>query len=173
MCMISLLVVYLSIHYCTFRKYNALKHVTRTPQIFLWISSLVTIYLWKYIMHYNIHKYLYKHKGFKKNVTKSIFVLYVLCSVLPHCRSFIPNVVLYHRKGNETRETIFDVSVENKTCPCLNRKYEVKNTKEITCLLPHVFEIDPQAQVTWRNVRHYHKQNYCNRNDLNPLTLKG
>lgn len=155
--MISLLVIYLSIHYCTFRKYNALKHVSTTPQIFEWISSLVTIYLWKYIMHYNIHKYLYKHKGFKKNVTKGIFVLYVLCSVLP----FIPTVVLYDRKGNETWKTIFDVSVENKTCPHVNRKDEVTSTKEITCLLPHVFEIDPQAQVTWRNVRHYHKRHYC------------
>ncbi len=90
-----------------------------------------------------------------------------------YCRSFIPNVVLYDRKGNETRETIFDVSVENKTCPCVNRKDEVKSTKEITCLLPHVFEIDPQAQVTWRNVRHYHIQNYCNRNDLKSTDFKG
>ncbi len=105
--------------------------------------------------------------------SRSTFVLYVLCSVLPHCRSFIPNVVLYDRKGNETWETIFDVSVENKTCPCVNRKDEVKSTKEITCLLPHVFEIDPQAQVTWRNVRHYHIQNYCNRNDLKSTDFKG
>ncbi|KAF4108701.1 interleukin-1 receptor type 1 isoform X2 [Onychostoma macrolepis] len=58
------------------------------------------------------------------------------------------------RKGNETWETKFDVSVENKTCPCVNRKDELKSTKDITCLLPHIFEIDPQAQVTWRNNCH-------------------
>ncbi len=71
---------------------------------------------------------------------------------------FHPKCCSLSQKRHETWETIFDVSVENKTCPCLNRKDEVKSTKEITCLLPHVFEIDPQAQVTWRNVRHYHKR---------------
>lgn len=116
-------------------------------------------FIFGYNMLYNIHEYLYKHKGFKKNVLKSTFVLYVLCSVFPHCRSFIPTVVLYGRNGNETWETIFDVSVENKTCPCVNRKDEVVSTKEITCLLPHIFEIDPQAQVTWRNVRRNRKPN--------------
>ncbi|XP_059356656.1 interleukin-1 receptor type 1-like [Carassius carassius] len=58
------------------------------------------------------------------------------------------------RNGNETWKTIFDVSVENKTCPRLNRKEELMSTKDITCLLPHIFEIDPQAQVTWRNNCH-------------------
>uniref|UniRef100_A0A8C1YQW6 Interleukin-1 receptor type 1 n=1 Tax=Cyprinus carpio TaxID=7962 RepID=A0A8C1YQW6_CYPCA len=58
------------------------------------------------------------------------------------------------RNGNETWKTIFKVSVENKTCPSLNRKDEVMSTKEITCLLPYIFEIDPQAQVTWRNNCH-------------------
>ncbi|XP_016386654.1 interleukin-1 receptor type 1-like [Sinocyclocheilus rhinocerous] len=58
------------------------------------------------------------------------------------------------RKGNKTGETKFDVSVDNKACPCANRKDGVKSTKDITCLLPHIFEIDPQAQVTWRNNCH-------------------
>ncbi|XP_052422384.1 interleukin-1 receptor type 2-like isoform X4 [Carassius gibelio] len=58
------------------------------------------------------------------------------------------------RNGDETWTTIFNVSVENKTCPRFNRKDEITRTKEITCLLPHIFEIDPQAQVTWRNNCH-------------------
>ncbi|XP_026128694.1 interleukin-1 receptor type 2-like [Carassius auratus] len=58
------------------------------------------------------------------------------------------------RYGNETWTTIFYVSVENKTCPKLNRKDEITRIKEIPCLLPHIFEIDPQAQVTWRNNCH-------------------
>ncbi|XP_052422393.1 interleukin-1 receptor type 1 [Carassius gibelio] len=58
------------------------------------------------------------------------------------------------RNGDETWTTIFNVSVENKTCPRFNRKDEITRTKEITCLLSHIFEIDPQAQVTWRNNCH-------------------
>ncbi|XP_052463017.1 interleukin-1 receptor-like 2 isoform X2 [Carassius gibelio] len=58
------------------------------------------------------------------------------------------------RDGNEKWEKAFDISVENKTCPHLNRKDNVTSTEELTCFLPHIFEIEPQAQVTWRNNCH-------------------
>ncbi|XP_059418561.1 interleukin-1 receptor-like 2 [Carassius carassius] len=58
------------------------------------------------------------------------------------------------RDGNETWEKIFHISVENKTCPHLNRKDDVTSIGELTCFLPHIFEIEPQAQVTWRKNCH-------------------
>ncbi|XP_051761767.1 interleukin-1 receptor type 1 [Ctenopharyngodon idella] len=58
------------------------------------------------------------------------------------------------REGNDTWETIYDVSVQNKTCPTRNRMQEVMSTKEFECFLPHIFELDPGAQVTWRNNCH-------------------
>ncbi|KAK2904666.1 hypothetical protein Q8A67_006465 [Cirrhinus molitorella] len=55
------------------------------------------------------------------------------------------------RQGNDTWETIFVVSVCQQTCPAANREDEATSTKDIDCLLPQIFKIDPQAQVTWRN----------------------
>uniref|UniRef100_A0A8C2BJ71 Ig-like domain-containing protein n=1 Tax=Cyprinus carpio TaxID=7962 RepID=A0A8C2BJ71_CYPCA len=80
----------------------------------------------------------------------NVNVLWFLPADLSHSGSYS----CLSRKGNETWETIFDVCVENKTCPKLNRKDEVTSTKELFCFLPHIFEIDPQAQVTWRNNCH-------------------
>ncbi|XP_067300832.1 interleukin-1 receptor type 1 [Pseudorasbora parva] len=57
----------------------------------------------------------------------------------------------FSRKGNETWETIFDVFVHNETCPRRNREDDVKSTNVLRCLLSHIFELDPSAQVTWRN----------------------
>ncbi|KAK7154684.1 hypothetical protein R3I94_007878 [Phoxinus phoxinus] len=56
----------------------------------------------------------------------------------------------FSRNGNETQEMIFEVSVQNVTCPLMNRQDDVKSTKEVKCFLPHVFELDPGAQVSWR-----------------------
>ncbi|XP_001339654.5 interleukin-1 receptor type 1 isoform X1 [Danio rerio] len=56
----------------------------------------------------------------------------------------------FSRKGNDTWETIFEVSVSNETCPHWNRKDELTSTAKLECFLPHIFKIDPQAQVTWR-----------------------
>ncbi|XP_048050870.1 interleukin-1 receptor type 1 [Megalobrama amblycephala] len=58
------------------------------------------------------------------------------------------------REGNDTWETIYTVSVRNETCPPMNRQQEVMSTKELECFLPHIFELDPGAQVTWRNHCH-------------------
>ncbi|XP_042620297.1 interleukin-1 receptor-like 2 isoform X1 [Cyprinus carpio] len=80
----------------------------------------------------------------------NVNVLWFLPADLSHSGSYS----CLSRKGNETWETIFEVCVENKTCPKLNRKDEVTSTKELFCFLPHIFEIDPQAQVTWRNNCH-------------------
>uniref|UniRef100_A0A671QA86 Interleukin-1 receptor-like 2 n=2 Tax=Sinocyclocheilus anshuiensis TaxID=1608454 RepID=A0A671QA86_9TELE len=84
--------------------------------------------------------------GINTNVNE----LWFLPADLSHSRSYS----CLSRKGNETWETIFEVCVENKTCPHVNRKDEVTSTEELSCFLPHIFEIDPQAQVTWRNNCH-------------------
>uniref|UniRef100_A0A673HA66 Interleukin-1 receptor-like 2 n=1 Tax=Sinocyclocheilus rhinocerous TaxID=307959 RepID=A0A673HA66_9TELE len=83
-------------------------------------------------------------------INMNVNVLWFLPADLSHSGSYS----CLSRKGNETWETIFEVCVENKTCPHVNRKDEVTSTKELSCFLPHIFEIDPQAQVTWRNNCH-------------------
>ncbi|CAM4599172.1 unnamed protein product [Leuciscus chuanchicus] len=60
----------------------------------------------------------------------------------------------FSRNGNETQEMIFEVSVQNETCPLMNRVDDVKSTEELICFLPHVFELDPGAEVTWRKNCH-------------------
>ncbi|XP_052004030.1 interleukin-1 receptor type 1-like [Xyrauchen texanus] len=55
----------------------------------------------------------------------------------------------FSRKGNETWETIFNVSVENGTCPRWDRESITKSTKELRCSLNHIFDLDPQYQITW------------------------
>ncbi|XDV29840.1 hypothetical protein PO909_032874 [Leuciscus waleckii] len=60
----------------------------------------------------------------------------------------------FSRNGNETQEMIFEVSVQNETCPLMNRVDDVKSTEELKCFLPRVFELDPGAQVTWRKNCH-------------------
>ncbi|KAG1927410.1 interleukin-1 receptor type 1 [Pimephales promelas] len=60
----------------------------------------------------------------------------------------------FSRNGNETQEIIFEVSVQNETCPRKNREDDVKSIKEVECFLPHVFELDPGAQVSWRKNCH-------------------
>ncbi|XP_077050899.1 interleukin-1 receptor type 1-like isoform X1 [Siphateles boraxobius] len=60
----------------------------------------------------------------------------------------------FSRNGNETQEIIFEVSVQNETCPHMNRKDDVKSTVELECYLRLVFDLDPGAQVTWRKDCH-------------------
>ncbi|XP_043086523.1 interleukin-1 receptor type 1 isoform X2 [Puntigrus tetrazona] len=76
--------------------------------------------------------------------------LWFLPADLSHSASYVCSI----REGNQTWNSTFIISVENNTCPRANRKDELKSTKDITCWLPHIFEIDPQAQVTWRNNCH-------------------
>lgn len=53
------------------------------------------------------------------------------------------------RKGEESWVTLFSISVENKPCPRMNRENTAQVTKELTCMLEHIFQLDPQAHVTW------------------------
>ncbi|XP_051566611.1 interleukin-1 receptor type 1-like isoform X2 [Myxocyprinus asiaticus] len=55
----------------------------------------------------------------------------------------------FSRKGNETWETIFMVSVVNGTCPRWDREGITKSTNELHCNLNHIFDLDPQYQITW------------------------
>ncbi|XP_051564214.1 interleukin-1 receptor type 1-like isoform X2 [Myxocyprinus asiaticus] len=59
------------------------------------------------------------------------------------------NYSCFSRNGNETWETIFLVSVVNGTCPHWNRNDIAKSTKELRCFLDHIFDFDPQYQITW------------------------
>ncbi|KAI7808788.1 interleukin-1 receptor type 1 [Triplophysa rosa] len=53
------------------------------------------------------------------------------------------------RQGKESWVTVFNISVENASCPRMNRENAAQSTGELTCVLGHVFQLDPQAHVTW------------------------
>ncbi|XP_050975905.1 interleukin-1 receptor type 1 isoform X2 [Labeo rohita] len=82
-----------------------------------------------------------------KGINISGNTLWFLPAELSHSGSYS----CLSREGDDSWKTIFNVSVENETCPCANREDEATSIEHIDCLLPHIFEIDPQAQVTWRN----------------------
>lgn len=59
------------------------------------------------------------------------------------------NYICLSRKGNETWETVFNISVEDESCPRMNRENVAQSTPKVPCMLQHIFHLDSQAQVTW------------------------
>lgn len=64
-------------------------------------------------------------------------------------------LVLCDRIGKESWVTVFNISVENASCPRMNRENTAQSTRELTCMLEHIFQLDPLAHVTWLKVRRH------------------
>ncbi|XP_056611884.1 interleukin-1 receptor type 1 [Triplophysa dalaica] len=53
------------------------------------------------------------------------------------------------RQGKESWVTVFNITVDEASCPRMNRENTAQTTRELTCMLEHIFQVDPQAHVTW------------------------
>nr|XP_055071074.1 interleukin-1 receptor type 1 isoform X2 [Misgurnus anguillicaudatus] len=68
---------------------------------------------------------------------------------LPAESSHSGTYICLSREGNETWEMKFNISVEDKSCPRMNREDVAQSTPEVSCVLEEIFQLDPKAEVTW------------------------
>ncbi|XP_055071074.2 interleukin-1 receptor type 1 [Misgurnus anguillicaudatus] len=68
---------------------------------------------------------------------------------LPAESSHSGTYICLSREGNETWEMKFNISVEDESCPRMNREDVAQSTPEVSCVLEEIFQLDPKAEVTW------------------------
>lgn len=92
--------------------------------------------------------YIVQHIKFIECKEKSDFIAFK--SWIQACFSRL----VCDRQGKESWVTMFNITVDEASCPRMNRENTAQTTIELTCMLEHIFQVDPQAHVTWMKVRH-------------------